>query len=284
MKLFSHFWNPISLTSLLATWIFLNGCNHAPESTKRPNMTALTSRLQPLFETMKTVCFGNFIIEVPATATMVSGPTSVDWPIDRYPGEGDKVSDRVTKALSEIEKHRDYLRKGSEFVGETSWFGKVVDGAMPGQKLVFGSKDHVFYSIESFIPVGKDLFIQRAGSVLSKESEIRVLNTVAQNLRPRPDSEVPTDSGSCIDGGFLSWQGGFERASLGIRLSEFPDVHFSIQAIKNQGHLIESSALEPRLERVAKEGRIWCSRVKFFRRGSHQPSTCREINMRFWQT
>ena len=138
---------------------------------------------------------------------------------------------------------------------------------MPGQKLVFGSKDHVFYSIELFIPVGKDLFVQRAGSVLSKESEIRVLNTVAQNLRSRPESEVPTDPGSCIDGGFISWQGGFERASLGIRLSEFPDVHFSIQAIKNQEHLIESSALEPRLERVAKEGRIWCSRVKFFRRG-----------------
>ena len=233
-------------------------------------MTSLSPRLQSLFEKTKTVCFGHFIVEVPTSATVVYGPAEVDYPIDYHPGEGEKVSQHVQSQLVEVERDRDYLRRGSEFVGEKSLFGKTIDGAIPGQKLVFGSKDHVFYSIASFVPVGRDLFVQRASSVVSKDDAIKIFNTVAKQLRLRAEDEVPTEPGVCIEGGFVASQREFERASVGVRLKEFPDVHFSIEVSKNQDYLVESSALEPLLNRAEKEGGAWYSRVKFFRRGPRQ--------------
>ena len=233
-------------------------------------MTALSPRLQPLFEKTRTVCFGHFVVEVPATATVVRGDERVNAPIAYFPGESEKLAQHVAAQLVEVEKDRDYLRKGSEFVESDSLFGKVIDGILPGQKLVFGSKDHVFYSIHSFIPIGKDLFVQNTNAALSKDAGITSLNTVASHLRLRTEDEVPTEAGSCIDGGFVSWQPEFETVSLGVRLKEFPDVHFSIQTIKNLEFLIESSALEPRLKRAEADGGTWYSRIKFFRRGPRQ--------------
>jgi hypothetical protein len=248
----------------------LNAYDRTPQSLKRLNMTALPPRLQPLFEKTKTVCFGHFVVEVPATAIVVYGPADVDFPIEYYPDEGDKVAQHVEAQLVEVEKDRDYLRKGSEFIGKDSLFGKVIDGVMPGQKLVFGSKDHVFYSIDSFIPVGKDLFVQHASSAISKHDSITSLNTAAKLLRLRAENEVPADPGACIAGGFVAWRPEFERASLGVRLKEFPDVHFSVEVSKNQDYLVESSALEPLLNRAEKDGGSWYSRIKFFRRGPRQ--------------
>lgn len=237
------------------------------QAPKRPNMTSLSPRLQSLFEKTKTVCFGQFVLEVPMGALVVHGPTDVDFPIQYLRGEGDKVTEHVQAQLEEVEKDRKYIRNRPQFLGRDSLFGKVISGGTAGQKLVFGSKDHAFYSIDSFIPVGNDLFVQHATTAISTEDSIKSLNTAAKLLRLRAEDSVPTEIGSCIEGGFVAWQPMFERASIGIRLSEFPDVHFSVEVIKNQEYLIESSALEPRLDRAAKEGGTWYSRVKFFRRG-----------------
>jgi hypothetical protein len=255
---------------LFAAALGLNACDRTPQSLKRPNMTALSPRLQPLFEKTKTVCFGHFVVEVPATATVVHGPADVDLPIEYRPGEGDKVAELVAVQLGEVEKERRFLDKAD--IATFSMFGKVIDGVMPGQKLVFGSKDHATYSIDSFIPVGKDLFIQHADTAVSKDEVIKSFNTLATLLRPRGENEVPLEPGACIDGGFVPWQPEFERFALGVRLKEFPDVHFSIQVIKNQNHLVESSALEPRLNGAEKDGGSWYSRIKFFRRGPRELS------------
>jgi hypothetical protein len=208
------------------------------------------------------------VLEVPATATVVYGPSDVDYPIDFHPGEGDKVAQHVTAHLGEVEKERKFLDKAD--LAAFSMFGKVIDGVTPGQKLVFGSKDHATYSIESFVPVGKDLFVQHAYSAVSKDESIRSLNTAASLLRLRAEDEVPGEPGTCIEGGFVSWQPEFERASLGVRLKEFPDVHFSVAVIKNQNYLVESSALEPRLKRAEQDGGSWYTRIKFLRRGTRQ--------------
>ena len=237
-------------------------------------MTIMPSRLQPLFEKTRTVCFGRFLVDVPDTATVVFGPTDVDWAIYYYPGEAGKLAQYVTKQLIEVEKHRDYLRKGSDFLDINAMFGTVIDGDVAGQKLVFGSVNHIFYSIYSYIPVGDDLYLQESGGVMSKHEQIQRLNTVARHLRSRIDTEIPAEHGICIDGGFVELQPAFERASLGVRLKEFPDVHFSIAAIKNQDYLSNPDDLERRLKQAEKDGEQdpdhWYSRIKFFRRGPRQ--------------
>jgi hypothetical protein len=105
---------------------------------------------------------------------------------------------------------------------------------------------------------------------VSKDEVIKSFNTLATLLRPRAENEVPSEPGACIEGGFVPWQPEFERFALGVRLKEFPDVHFSIEVIKNQNHLVESSALEPRLKGAEKDGGSWYSRIKFFRRGPRE--------------
>jgi hypothetical protein len=248
----------------------LNACSRTPASLKRPNMTALSPRLQPLFEKTRTVCFGRFVVEVPATATVVYGPGGVDGGlIVHYPGEAGKLAQHVTEQIVEVEKDRDFLDKDD--LAKFPLFGKATDGAMPGQKLVFGSRDHVSYSIDSYIPLGNDLFVQRAVSAVSKDKSIASLNSVARLLRLRAENEVPTESGICIDGGFLpGQQPEYENVALGIRLKEFPDVHFSVEVKKNQDFVIESSALEPLLKQAEKDGGSWYSGIKFFRRGPRQ--------------
>jgi hypothetical protein len=261
---------PALATFVVIVTICLSACNRTPASLKAPNMTSLSPNLQQLFKQTKTVCFSHFVVEVPATATLVYGPAAVDSPIAYFPGAAGKLQQYVAEKLVDVEKHRDYLRKGSEFLGSESVFGKVIDGAMPGQKLVFGSIDHATYSIYSFIPIGNDLFVQSADGAISKDVEIKNLNTVASHLRQRADDEIPGEPGTCIDGGIVSWQPEFEQVTLGIRLKEFPDVHFSIDVVKNQKYLSQSSDLEARLKGAETDGGSWFSRVTFFRRAQRQ--------------
>jgi hypothetical protein len=269
MKLPPQFRNATVLTAILAfAALALNFHDRAPDSLKTPNLTALSTRLQPLFADTKTVCFGQFVVEIPASATAVYGWSDVDYPIKYFPGEGAKVGQRVAEQLGEVKKDRKFLDKRT--LNEFSLFGKVIDGVVEGQKLVFGSKDYATYSIDSFIPMGNDLFVQHATSAVDKDDSIKSLNTAASLLRLRAENEVPTEPGACIEGGFVAWRPEFERASIGVRLKEFPDVHFSIEVVKNQNYLVESSALEPRLKAAEKDGGSWYSGIKFFRRGPRE--------------
>ena len=97
---------------------------------------------------------------------------------------------------------------------------------------------------------------------------------VASHLRLRTEDEAPTEPGACIEGGFVAWQPEFERVALGVRLKEFPDVHFSIDATK-KNVLVESDALEPRLkqaEEYAQKHGLGAAyaRIKTLRRGPRQ--------------
>jgi len=235
-------------------------------------MTALSHRLQPLFGETKTVCFGQFVLEVPTTAIIVYGPTEVDTNIDRYPNEAEEIQEFIAEQLKKIEENKDYL--DDEFIGKDSMYGKVIKGARPGQKQVIGESQGA-YQIHSYVPIGQDLYIFKKSSIDPNGSrlqqKIAQLNAIASRLRARADDEVPAEPGSCIDGGFVVGPAEFENITLGVRLAEFPDVHFSIRVSKNLQYLCESCQLEPRLKRAEKEAKLegdgpFYARIKFFRR------------------
>ena len=235
-------------------------------------MNPLSQRLAPLFIKTKIVCFSQFFIEVPVTATVIYGPTTVVWPIHHYPSEGNNVAQRVSALLSEVEENRIFLAK--RHLAELHRFGSVIEGAVPGQKLIFGSKDQISYTIDSVIPIGEDLFIQHAESVPSERDieQVTLLNAVAMSLRLRGGEDIPTENGVCIEGGFINRPAEFESVAVGIRLKEFPDVHFSIETLKRDS-FVDSDALEPRLKQAEQDaqregnGHTFAS-IKMLRRGS----------------
>ncbi|MCC6071663.1 T6SS immunity protein Tli4 family protein [Massilia sp. GCM10020059] len=231
-------------------------------------MTAFPSRLQALFNETKTVCFSHFTVDIPSSATLVYGPASIEAPIQYYPGEASKIEQHVANQLVAIEKDRMFFTEND--FGKFPKFGKVISGPAEGHRLAFGSKDQVGYNIYSFFPVGGDLFVQSLNGVLHEDAAIRALTSVATHLRLRADDEIPSEAGSCIDGAFIPIPLKYEKVTLGVRLREFPDVHFSIQVHKNQNRIPEFSDLETRLKGAERDGGSWYSRVKFFRRGSRQ--------------
>jgi hypothetical protein len=198
-------------------------------------MTTLSPRLQPLFEKTRTVCFGRFLMQIPATATIVYGPAEVETSIQYLEGQSDKVAEHVATRLAEVEEEREFLRKTD--IPRLPLFGKVIDGVVPGQKIVIGSKNRVGYAVHSFIPVGKDLFVQSVDSILPDEDIVSTINRVASNLRPRLGDEVPAEPGACIEAAFVPLQHEYERVTIGVRLKEFPDVHFSVDVHKNLNYI-----------------------------------------------
>jgi hypothetical protein len=230
----------ISIQLVILLSLFLAGCQRGTEPTSRNSMNELSPRLQLMFEKTRSVCFGRFLINIPSTATIVYGPAEVEAPITYYQGESGKVDEHLSARLAEIEEERSYLLK--EDIPNFPLFGKVIDGVVPGQKIVFGTKDRVGYAIHSFIPVGGDLFVQHLDSVLPEYDRGETLKRVASHLRSRSEDEIPAEAGSCIEGGFVPLEQEYERATIGIRLQEFPDVHISIDVHKNRDYLPEGSS------------------------------------------
>lgn len=265
------------ITILSIAAIYLSACQPFINSFDRPDMTSLSPRLMPLFEQTKTVCFGRFVIDVPTTAIIVVGPSEAETSLHFYPHEAGSIANRVAKQLKLVESDRKFLSEKDKV--RLPLFGTVIEGAAPGQKLIFGSKDRAGYSMHSFFPVGEHLYVQELDGGVLDEADVddakRFFNAIATSLRLRTDDEIPEEPGMCVEGGFIPMDMQYERVRLGVRLKEFPDVHFSVEAHKNQEFIPEASDLETLLDRAEKNAQIaglgmHYARIKTFRRGPRE--------------
>lgn len=211
------------------------GCERHFREEPTVSMDKSLLRIEKLFEETKAVCFGRILIHVPMESTLVYGWTEVDSSIEYVKGHANEVKNLTDLILSEVEKDRKFMRKDD--FERLPLFGNVIDGIVSGQKIVLGSKDRVGYSARSLVPIGEDLFIQSFDSLMPEENIVGRLNLVAAKLRLRTTDEVPSEEGLCIEGGFVSSEYQYERARLGIRFKEFPDVHLSVEAHKNLMYL-----------------------------------------------
>ncbi|MYN19963.1 hypothetical protein GTP81_24780 [Rugamonas sp. FT107W] len=260
-------------TTLLCLLLFIF-INHKANG---DNMPATSARVAQLFTKTKTICVGRFLIDVPQEAEVVYGPTYLPWPITAYPGKGESIDMVVAERLSELDAEKAWA--SGPLLDNDSSVGKIVNGAMPNQKIVFGvSKGSSrIYRIDSYIRVNDDLFIQRADPISSKkDAAVRELNVIAESLRSRGELEIPTQPGVCIEAGFVSdhTMPSHEALNIGVRLFEFPDVHLALSVTKKNA-FVESDALEPRLrqaeEMASRSGNTaWYSRIKTLRRGRRE--------------
>jgi hypothetical protein len=227
----------IIFTALYAL-LTLGACQHSDNNISRPSMGELPARLQPVFKNTRAICFSHFLIQVPDTAIIVYGPAEVESSIYLYRGESNMLRERLQERKDAIEKEKRFLLKRD--IPNFPLFGKIIDGAIPGQKMIFGTTDRINYTIHSFLPLGADLLVQEFHAP-PEEDKISEINELARKIRPRLNEDIPEEPGMCIENGFIPSKYQYERTTIGIRLKEFPDVHISIDAHKNLDYLPEGS-------------------------------------------
>lgn len=233
-------------------------------------------RIDHLFEKSQTVCIGRFLIDVPEGAEVVYGPAEVPFSLSISKEEGRSIGAVVSERLTEIEKEREYAE--GRLLNADAIIGRVMDGGISGQKIVFGVSEAsgVFYRIQSFLPLGDYIFTQEIDSSGKREEyerNVKRLNLMASLFRLRDKTEIPQAPGICVENGFFAepHESIREYVTLGIRLVEYPDVHFSISTT-NKKKLLASDALEPRIQQGEENARSnglggWYSRIKTLRRG-----------------
>lgn len=237
------------------------------------------SRIDKLFTEKKTICIGRFLIDVPKKATVVYGPADVPFPILVYKDRAPSMQILIDKRLTEISEEKTYAE--GNLLKENNIIGKVFDGVIQGQKLLVGvsQQSGVFYRIQSYLPHGADIFVQESDAFSEKEeyeSTIQELNSLALLLRSRGESEIPNLPGVCIEDGFVMEpsESMREYVTLGIRIDDYPDVHFSMSTT-NKMKWVSSDALEPLLKQGEENARAngqgaWYDRIKNLRKGQRQ--------------
>jgi hypothetical protein len=237
-------------------------------------MSTLSPRLERIFSKTKPVCFGRFIIDVPATATVVFGRMTVDFEIGHFPGEANMTDQRIAKQVQQLEKD-DFLYRDMNTPG--SLYGKILNDGIPGQKTFVGAGDDS-YRLSSYVPVSGDLFLFSSTNLESTEKvkqRVTKAGEFARHLRARAENDIPVEPGICLEGGFINLNPTFENISIGVRLAELPDVHLSISTLKNRDSVAEYSKLENRLNAAERDavqegkGELY-KRIKFFRRAPRQ--------------
>lgn len=183
------------------------------------------------------VCFGRFVIDVPEGASIVFGPTEVDGELIFHSDKAAQLDAILASKLREVAERKNIIPEYA--LPDLPMVGNVFNGEVPGQKTLFGVENSVSYEIDSYIPIGSDLFVYHLRGVAPDANEIPRINKIASQLKYRPALEIPAGEGICIEMGFLDVDPKYENISIGFGFREFSDVRMSIDMRKNQNFLPE---------------------------------------------
>ncbi|MGH8783884.1 MAG: T6SS immunity protein Tli4 family protein [Cupriavidus necator] len=207
-------------TTILAG-LLLAGCqSFAYPENKMSEPIALSPRLQTLFAKTKPVCFGRYVMEVPAEARLL-------WGFRDFPG---KIITHVGAAgqLKEVAETYRAKELAKSKTAEITYFG-------PGptrnsiEVRSFESENAKAYGVEeymTFVSSGPHLFEWFYGG--------EELAPLVHGIQARDNADIPTAPGVCIDHGFVADASGSyqEIFGAGIRLPSLPDVSFSVDSNK----------------------------------------------------
>jgi hypothetical protein len=284
MEMLKGFWkmtflHRLCLVNFAVAILFITACDHDRKEGKMPNMTMLTPRLQPVFEKVKTVCFGRFLIDVPESSTVVWGDASIPLSVSIYPNGAEQVNQLAQKFIDELKaekaiNHNDVPLLISEDE-VTHPQGKIITG-YEDFDAVNGLKINGYFSLNN------DGVIINARPLRANQSKaFKGMNSIARRLRLRGENEIPAEPGNCIEYAFLADKPDadalppMEHIRIGFRLKEFPDTHLSILIGPSNPHHSEGNSLEWQLDRldkdlIAQDPNHPQLKTKYLRRGARQ--------------
>ena len=267
------------LAPIAAAALLLAACDHQPKEWKKPNMTTLTPRLQPLFEKTKTVCFGRFMVDVPVSAAVAWGETTVSLGVSIYPDGVDKVKAEAQQFIDELKSEK------AIYLNNIPLLISVEDIRHPEGKIVTGYEGFEAIGelkINGYFSLNNDGVVIDARPLKQyRERATATIKSIARRLRQRADDEAPAEPGNCFKRAFLPDSPDDEEGhpgefvNIGFRLMEFPDVHFSIQVRPTNPHDPERESLKAQWQRMKDdkgppEVEEAFAKVKYFRESPRQ--------------
>lgn len=196
-----------------------------------PEPIALSPRLQKIFSETKLVCFGRYALEVPAEAQFTFGTISVPGKVEIVQGGGVAGERRYLADIKKIKEKDETAEITYSGVGpvKNSW-------QIHFSEDVHHRENGLFY-IDTYINLGEFTFIfgdSTEEGETQKEPLARQA-TIARNLRLRPEDEIPSEPGFCLERAFLGEDtySDQEMVNAGIHLPSFPDVKFSVRSNKD---------------------------------------------------
>jgi hypothetical protein len=196
-----------------------------------PNRIEPSRKLSELFSKTKDVCFGRYILTVPAEAHLVFG-------YQEFPGKIITHKNAAGQAKHLADAYIVKLKQEDDDT-EVVYLGP---GAIPSSlqiRFFAGAflKREGAQGIRNFDQIGDHVFEYGWGSG-DEESAKQIMKRMAEisrNLRVRDNAEVPKEPGVCIDEGFIAdnISNDQEIFSAGISMPSIPDVRFSIMSNKN---------------------------------------------------
>ncbi|WP_313174575.1 T6SS immunity protein Tli4 family protein [Massilia sp.] len=268
----------LCLVPLAAVLIF-NACDRSPKEWKTPNMTPPTPRLQAMFEKTKAVCFGRFMVDVPASATVAWGEVAVPLGVNVYPNGTAEVKTLAQKFIDELMSDKAINQN------DVPLLISVHEVNQPEGKIVVGYED--FEAING-LKINGYFTLNNDGVVIDsrplrprKDQVIADITSIARRLQQRAENEIPAEPGNCIEYAFLpdnpapGEEPPVELIRIGFRLKEFPDTHLSVFVGPSNPHYEESHSLEWRLTQLEKNQKAQdpnnpLIKTKDLRRGERQ--------------
>ena len=242
----------------------------AHETTVTNEVNNMPERIDAISKQTKIICFTRFMIDVPATADVMYGRLTAGAEFERLPGRGGQID-------AMLSKQADADRKKSTLLAEGGELDKLTGRAIPSSDLqlkhliaVVGSFE---YSVRTYFQFGPDAFVMYAPGV-DEAIVKKVMNDhvhAARHLRPRGEAEIPEEPGICLDGAFSTLDTAYEAIEFGVRLKKHPDVHLSMQLIKN-GAAVQAVDFARAVDEAKQDGKAtgvgrWIDRVKTLRQG-----------------
>lgn len=196
-----------------------------------PEPVQLSPRLSKLFSKTKLVCFGRYALEVPQEAQLVWGSASFPSKLEVFPGGLDASKQRIEDDIAKLKEDDKTIEITYNQAGpvETSWQMRYYPGK--------NAKIEGLYFFNTYINKG-DLTFVLGGAIEKGETEETAASREAvraKSLRLRTPDEVPTESGYCIEHGFMasSFYDDQEMVNMGIVIPSLPDVSFSVSSNKD---------------------------------------------------
>lgn len=233
-------------------------------------------KIDKLFEKTKSVCFGRFVIDVPAEASVLYAKPTFGAVIETVENGAKDLSRLASNKRKELEaiKHEvepgSLLREFNQGPGEgdfvlMSWMG-------PASKRVT--------DIHGYLNAKPHAFIVKTSTAASEgrteATEKAKLANFATNLRARSSEDIPTDPGVCLDLGFIADDTGKyqEIFGIGFRFPSLPDVSLSISSNKDGQTPEPLSKRRKQAEKLALDSPFAAafSKVKVLREGPRKIS------------